>query len=141
MACLVLSYGLFATLWAERAQMKEVDYRPQAAMWAEIGNVLDHGNRVAALTQDYGVRLAYWGWQNAAIWPNSGDLDYHAARGAEFMFQQAFATMTRGKTQFLVTDFDELARQPQLKQQLDRFSVFARGDGYIIFDLDLPSTY
>lgn len=141
MACLVLCYGLFATTWAERAQMKEVDYRPQAAMWSEIGNTLNHNNRVVALTQDYGVRLAYWGWQNAAIWPNSGDLDYHAARGAQFQFQQAFDTMTRGKMYFLVTDFDELGRQPLLKQQLNRFSVFAQGDGYIIFDLERPSTY
>jgi hypothetical protein len=39
---------------------------------------------------------------------------------------------------FLVTDFDELNRQPELKQRLARFSVFAQGDGYVIYDLSDP---
>ena len=139
-ASLLLCYGLFATAWDTRAQLKSVDYRPQAAMWAEIGSILNHGPRVIALTQDYGVRLAYWGWQNATIWPNSGDLDYHAARGATFNFHQTFAALTQSKRYFVVTDFAELARQPLLQQQLDRFAVLSKGDGYVILDLSRPST-
>ena len=67
-----------------RNTLKSVDYRPQATMWAEIGNQLGHASGVVALTQDYGQRLNYWGWQNAEIWPNSGDIDYHELRGASF---------------------------------------------------------
>ena len=133
-----LVLGLFITAWETRNELKAIDYRPQAAMWAEIGDKLGHGHNVVALTQDYGTRLAYWGWQDAQIWPNSGDVDYHTARGASINLQRLFPNMTRGKQYFLVTDFDELNRQPDLKQKLSGFSVFAQGNGYVIYDLQKP---
>ncbi len=134
----VLTYGLLAGIWDIRNQMKSVDYRPQAAMWAEIGDKLGHGPNVVALTQDYGTRLAYWGWQDALIWPNSGDIDYHDERGASFNAAKRFTKLTRGNAYFLVTDFDELDRQPDLKKLLAGFPVYAQGDGYTIFDLQHP---
>jgi hypothetical protein len=134
----ILSYGLLAALWDVHNQIKSVDYRPQAAMWAEIGNQLNHGPNIVALTQDYGTRLAYWGWQDALIWPNSGDIDYHEVRGATFDSAKRFTRLTAGNAYFLVTDFDELNRQPDLKKQLDGYSVFSQGDGYIIYDLQHP---
>jgi hypothetical protein len=137
-AWVVLSYGLFAALWDVRSQLKSVDYRPEAARWAQIGDVLRHGPDVVALTQDYGSRLAYWGWQNAVIWPNSGDIDYRDVRGGSFDFESRFAHLTKDMQYFLVTDFDELNRQPELKQRLAGFSVFAQGDGYVIYDLSDP---
>ena len=134
----VLAYGLLAGVWDVRNQLKSVDYRPQAAMWAEIGDKLGHGPNVVALTQDYGTRLAYWGWQDALIWPNSGDIDYHEARGATFDSAKRFTKLTAGKAFFLVTDFDELNRQPELKKQLDGFAIYTQGNGYIIYDLQKP---
>ncbi len=136
----IFLFGLLAPVWDIRNQMKAVDYRPQAAMWAEIGNRLNHGHNVIALTQDYGSRLAYWGWQDALIWPNSGDIDYHVARGASMELAERFQSMTHGNTFFLVTDFDELNRQPELKQELAGFAVYAQGEGYTIFDLQKPIT-
>jgi 4-amino-4-deoxy-L-arabinose transferase-like glycosyltransferase len=136
-----LLYGLLAVVWDVRSQLKSVDYRPQAGMWAEIGDKLGHGPNVVALTQDYGTRLAYWGWQDALIWPNSGDIDYHEARGASFDAAQRFAKLTTGNAFFLVTDFDELNRQPELKNQLDGFPVYGQGNGYIIYDLQHPLTH
>ncbi len=134
----ILFYGLLAGVWDVRNQMKSVDYRSQAAMWAEIGDKLGHGPNVVALTQDYGTRLAYWGWQDALIWPNSGDIDYHEARGATFDSAKRFVKLTAGNAFFLVTDFEELNRQPELKKQLDGFTVYTQGDGYIIYDLQKP---
>jgi hypothetical protein len=134
----ILLYGAAGTTWDIRNQMKSVDYRPQAAMWALIGDTLNHGGGVVALTQDYGARLEYFGWQSAAIWPNSGDIDYHDERGASFAFDKTYNSLTKNKNFFLVTDFDELNRQPQLKEKLAGFSVFAQGDGYIIYDLNSP---
>jgi hypothetical protein len=61
--CLLL-LGIIATLWNTRNQMNAVDYRPQAAMWAEIRSKTE-GYNLAGLTQDYGARMAYWGWQKA----------------------------------------------------------------------------
>jgi len=139
-AIIVLAFGLFSVLWDVRNTLKSVDYRPQAAMWAEIGNKLGHGPGVVALTQDYGQRLNYWGWQNAEIWPNSGDIDYHELRGASFDASTNFTRMTGGKNFFLVTDFQELDRQPALKQSLSVFPVYAQADGYVIYDLRSHAT-
>ena len=129
-----LAFGLFSALWELRDTLKSVDYRPQAAMWAEIGGKLGHGSGVVALTQDYGERLNYWGWQNAEIWPNSGDIDYHELRGATFNSSTNFARMISGKTFFLVTDFQELDRQPDLKKSLSVFPAYD-GNGYTIYAL------
>jgi len=134
----IFAYGVLSAAWEARAQLKAVDYRPQAAMWARIGDLLDHGPNVVALTQDYGSRLAYWGWQNALIWPNSGDTEYHEARGASIDFGEQFSRLTTGNVYFLVTDFAELRRQPLLQDRLDGFAVYAQGDGYIIYDLEEP---
>ena len=134
-AIVFLAFGLFSVVWDIRDTLKSVDYRPQAAMWAEIGDKLGHGAGVVALTQDYGQRLNYWGWQNAEIWPNSGDIDYHELRGASFNSNKNFARMTNGNEFFLVTDFQELDRQLDLKKSLSAFPVYAQGDGYIIYDL------
>ncbi len=133
-----LLYGLLGVAWDVRGQLNAVNYRPQAAMWVEIGDLLGHGPNVVALTQDYGSRLAYWGWQNAIIWPNSGDIDYHDIRGASFKFPELFARLTTGNTYFLVTDFAELDRQPELRTRLAGYAVWAQGDGYTIYDLQKP---
>ncbi len=138
LAFVILSYGVAATAWDVRNQMKSVDYRPEAAMWAQIGNTLGHSGGVVALTQDYGSRLSYWGWQDATIWPNSGDIDYQGVRGSSFNFEKTFSDLTRNKYFFLVTDFNELDRQTQLKAQLSNYAVSAQGNGYIIYDLTAP---
>ena len=43
--------------------------------------------------------------------------------------------MTSGKDFFLVTDFQELGRQPDLKKSLSAFPVYAQSDSYIIYNL------
>ena len=41
---------------------------------------------------------------------------------------------------FLVTDFDEFNRQPELKERLvNTYPVSFQGDGYLIFDLQNPT--
>jgi len=129
-------YGVLSTAWDIRNQMKAVDYRPQAALWGEIGERLGHRSGVVALTQDYGSRLAYWGWQNAEIWPHSADLDYHTRRGAPLDFNALFEALAGSKGFFLVTDFAELKRQPQLEQRLAAYAIYAQGNGYVIYDLN-----
>jgi hypothetical protein len=132
---LILLFGIFASLWNTRAEMKRIDYRPDAQMWAEISEKIGEKN-TAGLTQDYGSRLAYWGWKSLTAWPTYGDLVYHDdLRGAQLDFEQQFEDIALKKELFLVTDFDELNRQPLLKEKLSGYSIFAEGDGYVIFDL------
>jgi hypothetical protein len=119
--------------------MKAVDYRPEAAMWAEIGAQFDEKARIVALTQDYGSRLEYWGWRESANWPYLGDAGFANIRGGTFTFEDLFNRYSSKMSYFLVTDFDEFNRQPELKERLFSFyPVSAQGDGYLIFDLKNP---
>lgn len=134
--CLLL-FGLFASLWNTRATMNSVDYRPDAAMWAEISEKIGD-SKAAGLTQDYGARLAYWGWKNITSWPTHGDLIYHddlRGRDAQRDLEKQFENIVRTKELFLVTDFNDLALQPFLKEKLSLYPIFAEGDGYLIYNL------
>lgn len=134
-AFIILLYGAGTAAWNVRDQLKSVNYRPQAVMWEEIGAIFNHGPNVVALTQDYGNRLDYWGWQNARYWPYTGDINYHTLRGKSFEFSKLFDDLIQGEQYFLVTDFDELDRQPQLLQQLSKLAIYKQGNGYVIYDL------
>jgi hypothetical protein len=131
---LILMFGIFASLWGIRAEMKSVDYRPQAAMWSEIGRVTSSYN-VIGLTQDYGSRLAYWGWKGITSWPTFGDLNYGSLRGSQSQFDAKFENLTAKKDLFIVTDFEEYNLQLLLKDKLSQYPVFAQGDEYIIYQL------
>jgi hypothetical protein len=136
----ILIYGLFSVIWAVRNQMKAVDYRPEAAMWAEIGEQFEDEARVIALTQNYGSRLEYWGWRGSVNWPYVGDAGYANIRGGVFSFDDLFNRYSSKMSYFLVTDFDEFNRQPELKERLfNSFPVYLEGDGYLIFDLKNPT--
>lgn len=131
----ILLFGLLTVVWSVRNQMKDVDYRPQAAMWAEIGEAVN-GKRVVALTQDYGSRLQYWGWYTTDTWPTLGEISYSQLRGGKIdMFDEMFDRYTGKRDLFLVTDFDELKAQAQLRERLVSYTIFREGDGYIIYTL------
>lgn len=136
----ILLYGLVAIIWNIRSEMKATDYRPEAIKWAKIGDLLGHQAPVIAITEDYGNRLSYWGWQNSIIWPTYADSQYHTElRGGKQDFEYLFETQARDQAFFLVTKMDELGYQPELKERLfTGFSIYAEGDGYIIFDLNHP---
>ena len=133
---LILFLGLFMSLWNTRAELNSVDYRPDAAMWAEISGELGDSKTVG-LTQDYGSRLAYWGWKGITSWPTYGDLIYHDDLRGEGQrdFEKQFDELSLKKDLFIVTDFEELDRQPFLKEKLAQLPVFAQGDDYIIYSL------
>jgi len=133
----ILLFVMVVETWNVRNQMKAVDYRPQAEMFAEVGELVKDGT-VIALTQDYGSRLEYWGWTSSYTWPSVGDLAYAQARGTSFSFDRRFERYTAKRDFFLVTDFDELNRQPDLKERLNLFPVYAEGNGYVVFDLRKP---
>jgi hypothetical protein len=136
---IILLYGLFSTFWNVRDEMKSIDYRPQEAYWAEIHDALGQNASVIALTEDYGNRLSYWGWQKAALWPTSGDLYQAQARGNQRDIEKLFSEMAAKKALFLVTDLEDYARQKELQTLLADFPVAMQGDGYLIYDLGHPA--
>ena len=135
----ILIFGLFSVVWDVRNRMKAIDYRPQAAMWAEIAGHFDEEARIVALTQDYGSRLEYWGWRGSVNWPYTGDVGFANLRSGTLSFDDLFDRYASKMSYFLVTDFEEFERQPQLKERLLAFyPVSSEGDGYLIFDLKNP---
>jgi dolichyl-phosphate-mannose-protein mannosyltransferase len=130
----ILLYGLFSGIWEVRNQLKAVDYRPEAQMWAEIGAKLDYAPTAMGLIPDYGSRLEYYGFTSAGIWPTLDDLNYTELRSGD-AFVIRFRRLVRNKIYFLVTDFEELKRQPKLSAHLVKYPVYAQGDGYIIYQL------
>jgi hypothetical protein len=134
----VLLYGVFSTVWSVRNVMKSVDYRPQAAYWVEIREALGPGASVVALTEDYGNRLAYWGWQKATLWPSYGDLYQADVRGNQRNVEKLFAEIAAQKSFFLVTDLTDFAKQPDLQAALEGYPILVRGEGYLIYDLQHP---
>ena len=135
-AYVILVYGLLSVVWDVRNQMKAVDYRPDAAIWADIGGQFDEAARIVALTQDYGSRLQYWGWRTAAVWPYVGDVNYVDVRGGKFSFDKLFNAYSSKRDFFLVTDFNEFERQSELKERLfASYPVYVQGSDFLIFDL------
>ena len=131
----ILLFGMFSVVWGIRNQMKEINYRPEAAMWAEIGDLLDHQTTAISLTNDYGSSLQYYGGTTATDWPAVGDINASYLRGSTFNFDEAFPKIIGKKTYFLVTDFDQLKKQPELKAKLSTYPVYAEGEGYIMYQL------
>ncbi|MBK8428155.1 MAG: glycosyltransferase family 39 protein [Lewinellaceae bacterium] len=131
----LLLFGIFTSLWNTRNQLNAVDYRPQTQMWMEIGQKVD-GYNLVGLTQDYGSRMAYWGWQYVTSWPTYGDLIYRDdLLGAQRDFEKQFTRISAKKDLFIVTDFADLNLQPFLKEKLKAYPIFAQGDGYVIYNL------
>jgi hypothetical protein len=129
-AFFLLIFAFALTSVNQYLAMRNNDYRPQAAFWAEIGNAIGHQSSVIALTTDYGYPLAYYGWQNADMWPLPAGVG---------KFSEDFDLLTRNKAYFLITDFNEYNREPDLQKHLnENYPVLAQGNGYIIFDLYHP---
>jgi hypothetical protein len=116
--------------YLQYSDLREHDDRPQAAFWARVGNAINHQPGVIAVTGDYGDPLKYYGWQNSATWPLAAEITN---------FDGAFALLASRRSYFLITDFDELARQPLLKKRLQQgYPILVRGKGYIVYDLLHP---
>jgi 4-amino-4-deoxy-L-arabinose transferase-like glycosyltransferase len=135
----VVLAGLAVPSWYARVQMVNSDYQNEPSYWAEIGDKLGHGPGVIGLTQDYGYRLAYWGWQGSTAWFTSADIGVRYLAGQDVDIMAKFKEDTAGKQYFLVTMFGELDNQPVVKDLLyTHYPIFAQTDEYVIFDLQHP---
>jgi hypothetical protein len=133
----ILLFGILVNLWYVRLTLVREDYKNAPAFWENIGEILGHSESVVALTQDYGNRLAYYGWTTPKLWLTTGHLNYRQLKGRPAIeVQEWFAKKTGNKDYFLVTMFNQLEKQPELKEILnDNYPIYAQGDGFIIFDL------
>lgn len=131
LAALVILNGYEA-----RTALKRYDGHKQARAWEEIGERLGPGAQVAALVPDYGSGLKYWAWINPSIWPTVADIAWRAGIGQQADFSTRFEEQVAGKDYFVVTLFDDLDQQPDLKALLyDRYHLMWESADYLVFDL------
>jgi hypothetical protein len=121
------------------AELKREDFRGEPAYWQKIASYLPTDGKIIALTQDYGYRLEYYGWRKVSLWPVRGERTLSSLRGSEKEFEEYFAKRIEGKDYFLITSFNQLDDQPDLKQFLQlHYPRIAEGNGYLIYDLVHP---
>lgn len=139
---ILISLMLALHLWTVRVELIREDFRPDAAYQAMLGDLMGHSSTPAiSIAQDYGYRLAYWGWQPNISWYDDGQLNLRQLAGIDVDLATRFAEFVEGKHFFVITHLRRLDDQPALKELLYRtYPIFAEGDGYIIFDLSRPNS-
>jgi 4-amino-4-deoxy-L-arabinose transferase-like glycosyltransferase len=118
------------------------DHRSEIIGWQLMGAALPAGEYVG-LTHDYGMRIAYYGWQLVRTWPSNTDFAMLSQRNKGYAanFEKLFAQKTAGMDYFLVTLKGELEAQLMLKTRLYENYPHTEGEGYILFDLRNPISY
>jgi hypothetical protein len=109
------------------------DYRTEPAFWQKIGQAIPADAKVIALTQDFGYDVMYYGWRRVDTWPLASGLA--EVRGNTINAEKTFAEFAADKDYFLVTSFNQLDKQPDLKKILDGYPIAAQGDGFMLYDL------
>jgi 4-amino-4-deoxy-L-arabinose transferase-like glycosyltransferase len=129
---------LAAAFWSGRLVLTAQDYYQEPVFWRSLGDRL-RDTSVIGLTQDYGYRMAYYGWDNIENWPSTGDLAIRDLAGKDHDDTiSLLEKQIEGKNYFLVTWFEEFDRQPEIKKYLtSRFNA-EQGDGYLMYDLLNP---
>ena len=135
----IILLGMGFEMWNVRVELVRDDNRSEPQFWADLGNKLGRSTSVIGLTQDYGNRLAYWGWKVTEQWPTTGDQNLRELAGKGKTFDEIFAQRVEGKQYFLITNFNQFDRQPELKDKLfGTYTVVEQNSEYIIFDLQKP---
>lgn len=126
--------------WTVRVELIRNNYRPDAEYFAMIGNLTGHTlEPVASVSQDYGGRLAYWGWQPNEAWYDESQLQLRQAAGREIELAARFGEFLEGKRFFVVTHLARFENDTALKEYLyNNYPIHAEGKGFIIFDLANP---
>jgi len=133
----IVIFAVAFKTWDVRVNLARKDYRGDAAEWAELGSYFKPGDSVVAITHAYGYPLAYYGWVDVDLWLSTQDAQLRELAGiSEEKIQEKRLEALSGKDYFLVTRFNELDEQPDLKENLySNYEVYAEGEGFIIFDL------
>lgn len=112
------------------------NYRSEIAAWQELSALLPPDASLVGITPDYGYRMQYWGWRPIANWLSSWDLSVRELAGQKIDMERWFREGIADHEFFVVTQLDELERQPVIKQLLEEnFPVWQSGSDYVIYDL------
>ncbi|NOZ68848.1 MAG: phospholipid carrier-dependent glycosyltransferase [Deferribacteres bacterium] len=116
------------------------DFTEEVETAREIGEIVGHTTKVITLSSNYGELLAYYGELTAYPWQTSLTFQIYKMQGINVPpIDELFNTFYKRwgfPSYFIITDFRELDRQPELKNFLDKnFPVMIRNNNYLIYDL------
>jgi len=132
----VLVVLVLGNVYQARTTLKRTDYRQEPAFWQNIAQQLAPYGPAVGLTQDYGLRLTYWGGISTTNWFTADEIRLRQTSGQEINLEALFAEKTENAGAFLVTMADEFERQPGLKQILDdRYPQVSTQPGVLLYDL------
>lgn len=117
-------------------RLYQEDYRHEPGWYWMVAGKVDREAKIAVLSQDYGNRIAYYGWIKPKVWIGSrgdyGELTGKASDPFEEKFNQFFEHMDY----FIVTRMNSLERQERLHKKLqETYQIHDQGGGYVIYDL------
>ena len=114
------------------------DYRNEPYYYNKVVDFVGRESKVVTLSQDYGNRIAYYGWIKPKDWKafKNNDQTPILESGMD-PFEEYFREFTEEFDYFIITRIKEFQRQEQLFDFLyENFDIFEEGGGYIIFDLN-----
>jgi hypothetical protein len=113
------------------------DYRHEPDFYRNVAGFIPEGSRSVVLSQDYGNRIAYYGWITPRPWksPPSSTVDDPYPQDLD-QFAEYFQEYVSGYDYFIVTQLQEFQKREYLSSLLrSEYPVFRQGGGYLIFDL------
>jgi hypothetical protein len=126
--------------------------RESVRIYEEIGEAVDHSRSVLFLDTLAAAPLRYYAWVAGAAWPNSGDMAYEELVSGTRRIDAAERLSGRSPSQypnrsslewppeyFVVKNFEQLDRQPDLRRLLSRHPTLARTPEYAIYVLRPPA--
>jgi len=118
--------------------LQKDDYRNEPYYYKKVADFVGRESKVVTLSQDYGNRIAYYGWIKPKDWKAFRKNDQTPILdGGMDPFEEYFREFTAEFDYFIITRIKEFQRQEQLFDFLyESFDIFEEGGGYIIFDLN-----
>lgn len=135
----IIVTSVLLVIYHVKRQLFHPYYDTQVKIAQEIGDAVQHSSKTVFLTPNYGTIIKYHGHLSGNYWPNQGDFRGEILRGKRVLgAEERFNThYLKGSPEyFIVTDYRELQRQPDLRKFLTQnFPVLVNNRNYLIFNL------
>lgn len=133
-----VAYVSISGIVQAKAEMDAVDYRLNRQAIEELDDFLSTlpDDNVIALTDNYETSVQFYTFHNYGHWPNSGEANFVLLQGnSADKFEDVWKSKLEKNGYFLVLDFKDLNRQPELIQKLKEYPVLAQTEYYVLYDI------
>jgi hypothetical protein len=120
-----------------RYLLNQEDYRHEPRFYRNVAGFVPRGSKVIVLSQDYGNRIAYYGWINPRPWKSASAAEVDQPYPQDLdKFSEHFEDFTAGFDYFIITRLRNFRSRDYLSSYLrDNYPVYREGGGYLIFSL------